>query len=71
VEAGCLQTLSVNFLSGRAKMTAGWIDRDEERVRWRTIGRRPLPSIAEIGDGEEFDPHDLSTRFPLTCPERE
>ena len=71
VEGGCLHALSVNFLTGRAKMTAGWVDRDEERIRWRAIGRRPLPSLAAIGDGEQFDPHELWMRFGMTCPERD
>lgn len=71
VEAGCLHSLSVNFLTGRAKMMAGNIDEERQRVLWRSLARRPLLSLDEIGEGEEFDPQGLSTRFPLRCPERE
>jgi len=70
VEAGCLHHLSLNFLSRRAKLTAGYIDQDESLVRWRTLAPRPLMTADRIGDGEEFDPYGLESGFPLRCPER-
>ena len=67
VEAGCLHQLSVDFLSHRAKMVAADIGSDEERVRWRRLARRPLPTLDQIGEGEEYDPYNLLADFPLTC----
>jgi len=59
VEAGCLHHLSINFLTRRARLMAAYIDRDEELVRWRRLPSRPLPTLQQIGDGEEFDPFGL------------
>ena len=71
VAGGCFQQLSINYLTGRSKWTAGWMDRDEELVRWsRSAPGAPL-TLDQIGEGEEFEPEDLSTGFPLSCPERE
>ena len=71
VEGGCLHDLSVNFLTRRARSLAGYIDRDEQAVRWRTLPSRPRLALAEMGEGEAFDPHSLLTRFAPSCPERE
>jgi hypothetical protein len=71
VEAGCLHALSVNFLTGRARMAAHNIEEDEERPLWRRVPKRPLLSVEEIGEGEEFDPYGLSSRFTLRCRVRE
>ena len=71
VSAGCFQGLSVNFLTRRAKLTAGWIDRDAERVRWRRLPAGLPPALGEIGEGETYDPHGLLTGSALSCPERE
>ena len=71
VEGGCLHHLSVNFLSHRAKLTAGWIDQDEQQVRWRKLPRRPLMTVAQIGDGEVFDPFGIWRNFAMTCGPRD
>lgn len=71
VEAGCVHSLSVNFLTGRAKLIAQNIEDEDGPVHWRNLGRRPLLSIGRIGNGEEFDPAGLVTGFPLRCRERE
>jgi hypothetical protein len=70
VEGGCLHHLSVNFLSHRAKLTAGWIDQDEQQVGWRKLPRRPLMTVAQIGNGGDFDPHGIWMNFSLSCPAR-
>ncbi|HEY0027300.1 MAG TPA: hypothetical protein VGC35_05475 [Allosphingosinicella sp.] len=66
--AGCMDELSINFLTRRAKMSAGWIDRDEPRPVWRALRPRPLLALKDLGDGEELDPYDLTMHFPLRCP---
>lgn len=71
VSGGCVQSLSVNLLTHRAKVTAGYVDRDEERVRWRRVPPRPLVALGAMGAGEDFDPYRLLTGFSLSCPERE
>lgn len=68
---GCLTTLSVNYLTRRARLAAGYIDEDAEQVRWRRLAARPLLAIGEIGDGFAFDPDGLVGNFPLDCPERD
>jgi len=67
VSGGCLTQLSIDFLSSRAKMTAGYIDSEKDQVRWRSLARRPLLTLDRIGNGEDFDPYGLLTAFPLTC----
>lgn len=71
VRHACFQSLSVNFLTRRAKMTAGYIDREDEQVRWRRVPARPPLALGAIGEGELFDPHGLLTGPLLSCPERE
>ena len=70
VAGACLHRLSVNYSSRRAKLVAAWVDGEEELVRWRKLPAAPLPALAEIGEGEAFDPFGLLTGFPLSCPER-
>jgi|GEM_PF-351760 len=71
VGAGCATHSSVNFLTSRMRLTAGHIDRDETRVVWRRLPRRPLLSLEEIGEGEEFDGLGEITGPALECPPRE
>lgn len=71
VSAGCFHQLSVNYLTARAKLVAGWIETDAERVRWRRLTRRPLLALDEIGEGEAFDALGLAGGFDLRCPARE
>ncbi|MGE0180262.1 MAG: hypothetical protein AB7O91_10635 [Sphingomonas sp.] len=70
VTGGCMNYLSINFLTHRARMEAGWVDRDGGPTGWRRLAPRPLLTIDQIGDGQEFDPHRLVSRFPLRCPNR-
>ncbi|HEX6376289.1 MAG TPA: hypothetical protein VFZ91_11280 [Allosphingosinicella sp.] len=70
VEGGCLHQLSINFLSRRAKLMAAYIDRDDEQVRWQNLAPRPLLTVQQISDGEEFDPYGLEHDFPLSCSQR-
>ena len=67
VDGGCFHGLSVNFLSGRAKSSAGRIDRERDLVRWTRLKSRALLTVEQIGNGEDFDPDGLIARHPLTC----
>jgi hypothetical protein len=60
---GTLGRLSVNYLTGRAKISAGNIGTDREKVRWKTLRSR-APTIGEVGDGLMFDPEKLVSSLP-------
>lgn len=55
---GAMGLLSVNYLTGRAKITTGNIESDREKVRWTRLRGR-APTIGEVGDGLMFDPDGL------------
>ncbi|HEY0014304.1 MAG TPA: hypothetical protein VGB79_15785 [Allosphingosinicella sp.] len=56
--------VSINYLTGRAKLTRGRIDEDRETVRWVTLhSRRPL-TIWSVGDGLMYDPENLISSLP-------
>jgi hypothetical protein len=48
--------ISVNYSTGRMKISTGSIENDKTKVRWRTLPKRPLLTVDQIGDGMEFDP---------------
>ena len=53
---GEMRTASVNFSTGRVKITTGNIESDDEKVEWRTLrDRRPI-AIEAIGDGLDWEP---------------
>lgn len=53
---GKQKDLSINYLTGRAKLGEGSIDDDALKITWKTVPRRALRTIGEVGDGLEFDP---------------
>jgi hypothetical protein len=53
--SGCMTGLSINYLTGRVKRSAGRTDIDGESVRWSRIPVRALLPIERIGDGLAFD----------------
>jgi hypothetical protein len=57
-------SLSINFLTRRARIATGNIERDDEDVRWERVRARPLLTLEEIGDGLEFDPDGAVERLP-------
>jgi hypothetical protein len=61
---GALTLISVNYLTGRAKISTGNIGTDREKVRWRALRNKRAPAIAEIGDGLMFDPDNLVSDLP-------
>jgi len=54
--SGETTAVSVNYMTGKMKLTTGPIENDKTRVRWRTLPKRPLLTVDQIGDGVEFDP---------------
>lgn len=56
-------SLSINFLTRRARIASGNIGRDDEDVRWERVRARPLYTLDEIGDGLDFDPDGARARL--------
>jgi hypothetical protein len=61
---GEMSLLSINYLTGRVKITTGNIESDREKVRWTTLRSRRAPTIGEVGDGLAFDPEKLVSKLP-------
>jgi hypothetical protein len=64
--SGCMTRLSINYLTGRVKRSAGRTDLDRETVRWSRLPVRALLPIDRIGDGLAFD-SGSGDNFP-PCP---
>jgi hypothetical protein len=56
---GEFTAVSINYLTGRAKLTRGRMDEDRETVRWVPLHNRSPVTIWSVGDGLMFDPEDL------------
>jgi hypothetical protein len=54
--SGDTTSVSINYLTRRAKKTTGHISRDADKVRWKTLPPRPAPTLESIGDGLSFEP---------------
>jgi hypothetical protein len=61
---GAMTRISINYLTGRAKISTGNIGTDRETVRWRALRSRRPPAIGEVGDGLTFDPEKLVSSLP-------
>jgi hypothetical protein len=61
---GAMTRISINYPTGRAKISTGNIGTDREKVRWTTLRRRPAPTIDAVGDGLMFDPEGLVSSLP-------
>lgn len=53
---GEMLDISVNYLTGKARIANGSIESDDEDVVWRRVSARTLHCLADIGDGFDFDP---------------
>lgn len=62
--SGEVGELSVNYLTGRAKLTQGRMDQDRETVRWVSLHNRGSVSIHTIGRGLDYDPEALVSSLP-------
>jgi hypothetical protein len=56
----CTNTVSINYLTRRMKISRMLDDDAPERTQWRRISPRALTTIDEIGDGLAFDPENAS-----------
>lgn len=54
--SGETRGVSVNYLTGRMKLTTGTISSDAERAVWRAAPRRGTMTLDQVGDGMAFDP---------------
>lgn len=55
VSGGCMTTTSINYLTRRARLTAGYIDQDSDRTVSRRLARMARPTLDGI-DPATFDP---------------
>ncbi len=53
---GEMTVTSINYSTGKAKLTSGNIESDDETVRWKSLPSREPVTIEQIGDGIEFEP---------------
>lgn len=53
---GSVAEVSINYLSGKIKVSTGTIEDDQLKVKWLTLKKKPLLRIEEIGDGLEYEP---------------
>lgn len=61
--SGEMQTLSINYLTRKARIAHGTTDSDKEKLIWSTIPARPLLTIDQVGNGMEFDPNGLVSKL--------
>jgi hypothetical protein len=54
--SGETNDLSINYSTGKVKVSTGTIESDASKVRWRTLPARAPLTIDTVGDGMEFDP---------------
>lgn len=62
--SGDVNGLSINYLTGRAKLTRGRTDHDRETVRWVSLHNRGPVTIGTIGSGMDYDPEGLVGGLP-------
>ncbi len=53
---GKIRTVSINYATGRVRTATGSISDDAERVVWTNLKKKTALTIADVGDGMEFDP---------------
>jgi hypothetical protein len=66
VSGGCIETISINYLTRRARVTKGLTSDDRERVANRAVDGR-APTLDAI-DLETFMPEEAIAGPPLLCP---
>jgi hypothetical protein len=55
--SGETETISVNFVTGRAKRTTGSMEDDvADSTRWKRLPAQKAPDLASIGDGLAYEP---------------
>jgi hypothetical protein len=63
---GCVETISINYLTRRARITNGPTSSDTTRAAWRTLTGGAPPTLSEI-DADEFVPVLGISGPPLPC----
>jgi hypothetical protein len=63
---GCVATVSINYLTGRARVTRDPISSDRARVVWRPLQSTVRPTLDRI-DLETFTPEMAISGQPLRC----
>jgi len=53
--SGETRSVSINYSTGKVKISTGNIERDAQQVSWKTLPNRRRLSIEQVGDGLEFD----------------
>lgn len=61
---GDMTVVSINYLTGRVKITTGNVGTDLDKVRWTKLHNRRAPTLDGIGDGLMFDPENLVSDLP-------
>ena len=54
--SGDVQEVSINYLTGKVKISTGTIQDDELKATWRKLRKQRLLTIEDIGNGLEFEP---------------
>ncbi|MEB1530971.1 hypothetical protein [Xanthomonas sp. WHRI 7945] len=54
--SGEVTEISVNYLTGKAKLSGGSIEDSALRTHWRQLPKQPLRCLQQVGDGFAFDP---------------
>jgi hypothetical protein len=54
--SGETNDISIDYLTRRAKFSAGRIDTDKAAVRWKSLRPGSAPTVEQVGDGVDFDP---------------
>ncbi len=54
--SGATQKVSINYLTGKAIIETGSIESDEVETTTRKLRKKPLLTMAEVGDGILFEP---------------
>ena len=53
---GSVEEVSINYLTGKVRISTGTIEDDKLKDKWRKLPKKRLLLIEELGDGLAFDP---------------
>lgn len=56
--SGATEEVSINYLTGHKELKSGNIGSDQQQTKSIRMARKPLLTLAEIGDGLMFDPDE-------------
>lgn len=67
---GCVERISINYLTGRARVTKGLIESARTRTAWRRLSAADRPTLDRI-DMDTFTPELAIAGRPLLCQDLE